>query len=110
MPQVMLQDRRAARMIDAKNIPIIIVSYRNPKDVTECLEALRKSAADPKFDVYICENGGTAAVDGLVASLAGGSSPCEHIAAPAPMPAEAPRFARGGRFRLRGRAAPARIA
>jgi len=110
MPQVMLQDRRAARMIDAKNIPIIIVSYRNPKDVTECLEAIRKSAADPKFDVYICENGGTAAFDGLVASLAGGSSPCEHIAAPDSMPDEAPRFVRVGCFRLRGRAARVLIA
>jgi hypothetical protein len=48
-------------MIAANHIPNIIVSYRNPPDVRECLQALQNSAEDPAFDIYFCENGGPTA-------------------------------------------------
>ena len=65
-------------MISAKNIPIVIVAYRNPKDVTECLEALQRSASDPEFDAYICENGGATAFGTLVSAVAGAGGPCDR--------------------------------
>jgi GT2 family glycosyltransferase len=53
-------------MIRSMPIPVIIVSYRNPQDVISCLWALRKSAPEPAFDVYICENGGGGAFRSLI--------------------------------------------
>lgn len=44
-------------MADAEQVAIAIVGYRNPGDVTLCLEALSRSAFRD-FKVYICENGG----------------------------------------------------
>jgi GT2 family glycosyltransferase/peptidoglycan/xylan/chitin deacetylase (PgdA/CDA1 family) len=85
------------------NIPIIIVSYSNPMDVVRCLEALRVSTADPPFDVYLCENGGTAAFDALVCLLHNGHGPCTADTALMPLSEEMPRFARVKRFHLRGR-------
>ncbi len=94
-------------MIVAKNIPIIIVGYRNPTDIAECLEALRKSAADPEFDVYICENGGSRAYDALVSLLRGEDSPCAPGDRSAFTADRTPQFVRVDCFGLRGR--PARV-
>jgi len=57
------------------HVAVAIVSFRNPQDVADCLEALAASRyAD--FEVVVCENGGRAAFEALEARaparLAGG--------------------------------------
>jgi GT2 family glycosyltransferase len=50
------------------HVAVAIVSYLNPDDVAECLEALAASRhAD--FEVVVCENGGRAAFEALQARL-----------------------------------------
>jgi N-acetylglucosaminyl-diphospho-decaprenol L-rhamnosyltransferase len=93
-------------MISAIRIPIIIVSYRNPTDVVGCLKALQKSAEDPAFDVYICENGGAAAFDELLSALVNADGLCEH----GPMREPMPQFVRVQSLRLCGREAEVAIA
>jgi N-acetylglucosaminyl-diphospho-decaprenol L-rhamnosyltransferase len=92
-------------MISATPIPIIIVGYRNPEDVTECLEALRGSAADPVFDVYVCENGASSAFDVLVSSLTAVLGPCHCDPSSKFDAGKSPQFARVHCLRLRGREA-----
>ena len=65
-------------------IPIVIVSFRNPDDVVECLESLRKSNPDPAFDLYVCENGGGQAFTALCKRLSTPGSPCVPSKTPAP--------------------------
>lgn len=48
---------------------IAIVAYRNADDVVDCLRHLRASQHQD-FVVHICENGGAAAYDALLAALA----------------------------------------
>jgi N-acetylglucosaminyl-diphospho-decaprenol L-rhamnosyltransferase len=83
-------------------IPIIIVSYRNPADVVECLEALQESEADPRFDVYVCENGGTAAFETLVSSLNSTNGRCACDITNAAL-TQMGQFAQVRMLRLRGR-------
>lgn len=64
-------------MIARENIPIIIVGYRNAKDIVECLKALQALVPDPKFDIYICENGGALAFDAVLYALIDNTGPCE---------------------------------
>src|SRR6516164_3120403 len=90
-------------MILTTHIPILIVSYRNPTDVVECLEALRSLAENPAFDVYICENGGTAAFDALVFVLDRADGPCAGDAELVPLSEEMSRFVRVQSWQLRGR-------
>lgn len=51
-------------------LAIIIVSYCNADDVDRCLKSLARSNYD-HFDVFICENGGEAAYERLLAALVG---------------------------------------
>jgi N-acetylglucosaminyl-diphospho-decaprenol L-rhamnosyltransferase len=92
-------------MIWAASIPIIIVGYRNPEDVTECLEALGKAAADPPFDVYICENGGSSSFEALISSLTAARGPCDCDDSSAFDAEKSPRFGRVRSLRLRDRGA-----
>jgi N-acetylglucosaminyl-diphospho-decaprenol L-rhamnosyltransferase len=85
------------------NIPIIIVSYCNPKDVVDCLSALTQLATAPTFDVFVCENGGCLAFEALVASLADTNGPCDEDAAAIYLDLPMPHFARVQRLRLRHR-------
>ena len=85
------------------NIPIIVVGYRNPKELTDCFQALRRMVAEPKFDIYVCENGGDAAFDLLVPSLCGVDGPCDLEADMQATPEETPHFVRMRRLRLLGR-------
>jgi GT2 family glycosyltransferase len=87
------------------NIPLIVVGYRNPKDLTDCFQALRRMVAEPKFDVYVCENGGAAAFDLLVPALCGVDGPCDLEADMQATPEETPHFVRIRRLRLLGREA-----
>ena len=49
-------------------VSIVIVSYNNPSDVHQCLEALAESSYS-SFEVVICENGGKNAFDHLFSLL-----------------------------------------
>ncbi len=97
-------------MSSATRIPIIIVSYRNPTDVVDCMKALQRLAADPSFDVYLCENGGAEAFDDLISSLTGRDGPCEDSAAWNIGDEPMPRFIRLHSLRLRGRHARVLVA
>jgi N-acetylglucosaminyl-diphospho-decaprenol L-rhamnosyltransferase len=66
------------KIIQENRIPIILVSYHNQSDVAECLVALSRLTAEPAFDVFICENGGSAAYEALVQSLCEPDGPCKR--------------------------------
>lgn len=55
-------------------VSIVIVGYRCPVEIKECLAALDRSTGTSTFDVLITENGGSAAYHDLVAALLSG--PC----------------------------------
>ena len=50
-------------------VVVIIVGYRNAGDIAECLRALAHAKADPTFEIFISENGGTSGMDALIARL-----------------------------------------
>ena len=83
---------------------VIIVGFHNPGDLVGCLRALSRMQAEPRFEIFIAENGGPAATDGLVDALIAADGPCRPTSEPDPIdaPAGAPR-----RFlvRLKGEAA-----
>lgn len=66
-------------------VPIVIVAFRGPDDVVGCLEELAKAQAEPRFDVYVCENGGPGAYETLCEELAGRTSVFEAVAEPPPV-------------------------
>ena len=49
------------------HVAVVIVAFRNPEDVTQCLAALGRST-HAEFEVVICENAGRAAFETLVAA------------------------------------------
>ena len=59
-----------------RRIAILIVNFRNPRDIHSCLVALSAATAEPAFEVFICENGGEEAFSELKATLAGPNGPC----------------------------------
>ena len=61
---------RAGRgMLTNIEVPIVIVGFRNPQDVVACLEAIGTQRGAPKFQVFICENGGSSAFEALERAL-----------------------------------------
>ena len=56
-------------MLTNIEVPIVIVGFRNPQDVVACLEAIGKQRGAPKFQVFICENGGSSAFETLERAL-----------------------------------------
>jgi len=61
-----------------RTTPILIVGYRNPSDVAGCVAALRRSRIEPQFEIFICENGGPEAYDGLLGALVADEGPCRE--------------------------------
>ena len=57
-------------------VAVVVVGFRNADDIVKCLSHLAKAEASPKFSVFICENGGPAAMANLRMRLAGEESPC----------------------------------
>lgn len=57
-------------------VAIIIVGFRNPRDIKACLNALSLSSLTPDFDVFISENGGARAYQRLIQELVTPQSPC----------------------------------
>jgi N-acetylglucosaminyl-diphospho-decaprenol L-rhamnosyltransferase len=64
------------RSRDSFRIAIIIVGFRNPRDICACLAALASATTEPCFDIFICENGGPPAFLELAAALAATDGPC----------------------------------
>jgi N-acetylglucosaminyl-diphospho-decaprenol L-rhamnosyltransferase len=64
-------------------VAIVIVGYGNAEDISGCLAALGVAEATPSFDVFVCENGGAAAYEQLIARLVEPHGPC------VPRPADA---------------------
>ncbi|TMJ54256.1 MAG: glycosyltransferase family 2 protein [Alphaproteobacteria bacterium] len=61
---------------DHFRVAILIVSFRNPQDVQACLTALSRSTAEPRFDIFVCENGGSESFHELCDTLMGPQGPC----------------------------------
>ena len=59
---------------------IIIVSFKNQLDITECLAAISGQTGSGDLGVFVVENGGTAAFDALVEALAAPGGPCIEAA------------------------------
>ena len=62
---------------DVRDVAVLIVGYRNTSDVTACLAALSHAAAQPDFDVFICENGGVSWYRRLLQELVNAHGPCQ---------------------------------
>ena len=59
------------------DIPIVIVGFGHSEDIVKCLTAVGAQRRCPKFEVFLCENGGAAAFDALEAALSQKGGPCE---------------------------------
>jgi N-acetylglucosaminyl-diphospho-decaprenol L-rhamnosyltransferase len=59
---------------------VIIVTYCNNADITECLEAISDQAGSGDLGVFLVENGGPAAFDALAEALAAPGGPCIEAA------------------------------
>ena len=59
------------------DIPIVIVGFGHSEDIVKCLTAVGAQRRCPKFEVFICENGGAAAFDALEEALSEKGGPCE---------------------------------
>lgn len=57
-------------------IPVIVVSFRNARDVNGCIGALARMVPSPRRAIFICENGGADAFDDLIAVLTGPEGTC----------------------------------
>ena len=62
-------------------IAILIVGFRNPNDIKQCLAALSLAKPEPSFDVFICENGGSLGFQQLIDELTGLQGPCVKLLA-----------------------------
>lgn len=51
------------------DVGVLIVGFRNPEDIRNCLVALSRTECKAAFDVFICENGGREAYRDLVERL-----------------------------------------
>ncbi len=88
-------------------VPIVIVAFGHPEDVAKCLGALDLQRRCPKFEVFICENGGPAAFEALVKALSEKGGACEgSVEAAEPASND---FARACRLRLAGSRTPVTI-
>lgn len=59
--------QEGAILAETPHVAVAIVAFRNIDDITACLDALSRSTY-VDFSVYICENGGSAAYEALLAA------------------------------------------
>jgi len=64
---------------DPFRVAVLIVSFRNPEDVQACLAALAQLTEEPRFDVFVCENGGAGAFRELCERLVAPQGACSPI-------------------------------
>ena len=88
-------------------VPIVIVGFGHSEDIAECLTAVGAQRRCPKFEVFICENGGAAAFDVLIEALSGEGGPCEGGVEPVEPASN--EFVRARRLRLAGERIPVTI-
>jgi len=74
----------------SRRVAILIVGFRNPKDVSACLTALSRSRVQPAFDIFVCENGGREAFDDLYTALGSPQGPCSAVSDDLPDPFASP--------------------
>lgn len=79
-------------------VAIIIVGFGHSDDIVKCLNAIATQRRCPKFEVFICENGGPAAFDALVQTLTEKGAPCEGGVEP--LEPASSEFVRACRLRL----------
>ena len=88
-------------------VPIVIVGFGHSDDVVECLKAVATQRNCPRFEVFVCENGGAAAFDALEKALSAKGAPCEGgVESVEPPPGD---FKRARRLRLAGGQTPVTI-
>ena len=83
------------------DVLVLIVGFRNAADIEDCLAALSSAAADPTFDIFICENGGAPAYLELVQALLSPTGPCRIAGRPSSIDVRATRFTDVQRLVLR---------
>ncbi|MGH7154025.1 MAG: hypothetical protein ACREF3_08845 [Acetobacteraceae bacterium] len=62
----------------AATVVIIVVGFRNPDDVLNCVRALAAAEGKPSFEIFIAENGGSDATELLIAHLLAAGPHCRH--------------------------------
>lgn len=65
-------------------VAILIVGFRNPTDICECLTALSRGTNEASFDIFICENGGVELFRDLCGALLASQGPCITVSDPPP--------------------------
>ncbi len=70
---------QAAPMPTLTAIPILIVAYGNATDIVSCLTALGHARQQPRFEIFICENGGPQAYAELIKAVTAENGPCRDI-------------------------------
>lgn len=85
------------------DVAILIVGYRNPDDIGDCLRALAKSVPTPDFDVFICENGGERSYQRLLDHLRSPAGVCQAVGDEGVVPTLPPRFVAIECLQLNGR-------
>jgi N-acetylglucosaminyl-diphospho-decaprenol L-rhamnosyltransferase len=64
------------------DVAILIVGFRNSDAIANCLQALKRATGLPRFEIFVSENGGAAAMDRLVTTICGPSGPCRPSSDP----------------------------
>lgn len=96
-------DGKRALIDSTAEVAVVIVGFRNPADIVDCLTAISSASLAPNFDVFICENGGPPFYRRLVEELAGSEALCTVVGdLPAPS-LSTTRFVEVMRFRFRNR-------
>ena len=66
------------------SVLITIVGYQNAGDIVECLQSLASAKAEPSFQIFIAENGGTVGMDALIGRLDAGDPAWRPTETPPP--------------------------
>ena len=80
-------------------VAIVMVTFCNLGDVVASLRSLGQAHSKPSFEIFISENGGSAAMDQLVRALIGASGCCDCCWGPATAN-DVPDMVRRAQFRL----------
>lgn len=104
-PPTKLFMRRDTVIVDrAVDVAVLIVGFRNPLDIRDCLAAMSDATAEPKFDIFICENGGSHWYYRLIQELLSKQGPCHSFDEPvAPAASTSAQFKMARHLRLRKR-------
>ena len=68
--------QKSIMALDGARVAIVIIGYRTPGDIRDCLISLGSIGGTTTFAVVICENGGPDAFDALEATLVEPGGPC----------------------------------